>query len=462
MKNFKIFILIFLLILFALSGCTKKVSVSSLPKENNVKDQAAFNYLFSEGVKQKLIGNLSDALKYFEQCILINPANDATFYEMAEITVANGDMKSGKKYAKKAIEINEQNIWYLSLLAGVYYQEKNLDSCIIYYNKALSYFPDKENLRLELATIYTENKEYRKSIDVLDYLKEKLIENQNATVLKVKDLMLLGDYNAAEKIVLTVLDKFPDEILYNGILAEIYGARGETDKALIVYNNLLNKDPGNSQVQISLIEFLQKEKQYDDLVSFLSTVMINSNISKEDKASILLKLYDDSTLVNNYSDNLELTIILLETQYKDDNVIMLLRPELYQKEGRLAEAISKFDAYVKRYPDNYFAWERLLLLFADTKDYEKLVSVGRECSSKFNMSILAKLLYASGATEMKDYPTALDQLKRATILANEDKDILTQILSMEADVYYRMGDYKQCFARYDELLKIFSRRYSYT
>jgi Tfp pilus assembly protein PilF len=54
---------------------------------------------------------------------------------------------------------------------------------------------------------------------------------------------------------------------------------------------------------------------------------------------------------------------------------------------------------------------------------------------------------------MEDYKTAIDQLKKATILANEDKGIMTQILSMEADIYYRMGDYKQSFAKYDELLK---------
>jgi tetratricopeptide (TPR) repeat protein len=204
--------------------------------------------------------------------------------------------------------------------------------------------------------------------------------------------MLLGDFDAAEKAILPLLEKYPEEVSYNGVLADIYGAKGEADKALNVYNNLLKKSPENPQVQLSLIEFLQKENRYEDLMGFLNTVMINSNIAKDDKVSILLKLYDDSTLINNYSSSLELTVLVLETQYKDDSVVMILRPELYQKEGRLVEAISKFDAYIKKYPDNYFAWERLLLLYSDTKDYERLVSVGRECTTKFNMSILACML----------------------------------------------------------------------
>ena len=37
------------------------------------------------------------------------------------------------------------------MLAGIYYQEKNLDSAIIYYEKAVKNFPGKENIQIDIG-----------------------------------------------------------------------------------------------------------------------------------------------------------------------------------------------------------------------------------------------------------------------------------------------------------------------
>ena len=47
-------------------------------------------------------------LKYLEQCIKINPESDAAYYQMAQIVVNNGDIKNAKKYALKAISIDDK------------------------------------------------------------------------------------------------------------------------------------------------------------------------------------------------------------------------------------------------------------------------------------------------------------------------------------------------------------------
>ena len=55
-------------------------------------------------------------MKYFEQSLEINPGSDAAYYQMAQIVVADGDIKNGKKYAAKAVSIDEKNFWYLMML----------------------------------------------------------------------------------------------------------------------------------------------------------------------------------------------------------------------------------------------------------------------------------------------------------------------------------------------------------
>lgn len=444
------FILIFLVTAFS---CNRKAFVSTGIKDKTSNESAVFNYTFSEALKQKMAGNLAEALKDFEQCIEINPASDAVYFEMAEITLSNGDYDAAKEYLGTALKLDDKNIWYLTMMAALYYQEKDLDSTIIIYRKALELYPDKDDLRLELGTVLSENSNYADAVKEFEYLDNKFGINEGSTVLKVKNLILSGRLDEAEKIVLVLINQFPGEVLYPGLLAEIYGDKGEREKALETYNKLLEENPDNSQVQLSLVDFLRKDKQYGELAGFLNTVMINTNIDKSTKVSIFMSLLEDSTLVRTYSSSLEVTAILLESEYEKDDIVTLIRPEIYTRQNRFAEAISSLEQHIKNFPDSYYAWEKLLLLYSETGDNEKLFLRAKECATKFNRSILAKLLYASAATELKEYKTSLEELKKATILANDDKDVLLQINSMEADVYYRMGDYDNSFSKYEELLK---------
>jgi tetratricopeptide (TPR) repeat protein len=86
-------------------------------------------------------------------------------------------------------------------------------------------------------------------------------------------------------------------------------------------------------------------------------------------------------------------------------------------------------------------------------NYGKLMEKGEECASKFNRSFLAKLLYATAASENGKYDIAIDELRKATILAGNNKDMMLQVLTQKADVYYRMKDYVKAFKTFDEALK---------
>ncbi len=151
-------LLLFSLILLLPVGCSKRIALSSSGlKLSSEYDSAAFDYVFTEAIKQKFLGNAGDALKYLEQCLKINPKSDAAYYEMAQIALMISDPSNGKKFALKAATLNDRNFWYLNLVANVYYQEKNLDSAILYYEKIVKNFPEKEDIKLNLANVYSES-----------------------------------------------------------------------------------------------------------------------------------------------------------------------------------------------------------------------------------------------------------------------------------------------------------------
>jgi predicted Zn-dependent protease len=454
MKLYRYWFLLLAVIILTLGACTKRVVPAEMSDNSkNGFDAATFDYVYVEALKQKLMGNGGDALKYLEQCILLNPQSDASYYQMAQIVIANGDIKNGKKYVGKALSIDSENIWYLTMLAGLYYQEKNVDSAIIYYEKAVKYFPEEENLKITLGNLYSENKNYDKASLLFDSIDNKYGVNEASTISAVKNLMASGKFDEALIKIETLLKTSPDEILYNGLLADIYRGKGDNEKAMDVYSKLMERNPDNPQIQLSLCDFLITDKNYTDLFSLLNNVILNASVDRESKISLMARIIEIPELYQNWGDKLMISLMVLEANYADDNIVPLLRPELFIKQNKLQEAADRLEEIIKSKPEDYYAWEKLLIIYLQMKDYEKLVKRGEECATKFNRSFPAKLLYANGALELKNYNLALSELKKAEILATDNKEFMVQVLTMRADVYYRMKDYIKSFETFREALK---------
>ena len=78
--------------------------------------QKEFQYLYVEGVKQRTIGNIDEAVKIFSQCLEMDPNSAAAMYEIANIHVSKGDYQSSMMMLEKAVSINPDNKYYHILL----------------------------------------------------------------------------------------------------------------------------------------------------------------------------------------------------------------------------------------------------------------------------------------------------------------------------------------------------------
>jgi Tfp pilus assembly protein PilF len=453
MQIVKYYFLVSIAVAF-LSGCSRTTSPAKGGSEELQKyDVAQYQYLYVEALKQKLLGNSGDALGYFEQCLKINPASDASYYQMATIIAASGNLASARKYAVKAVEIGGKNLWYLMLLSELYYQEKNIDSAIVWYEKAVKLFPDNENIQLALGNLYIENRKYDRANSIFDSFDKKYGVNEASTISSVRSLVSDGKYPEAKVKIESLLAGQPGNIFYKGLLAEVCRGLGEKDMALRIYNEMMEAEPGNPQTQMSLADFLTGEKMYDDLFALINAILLNSNISADIKVQFFAHLLEDKVLTAENMNRMIISMMVLESEYRSDNRVFLLRPELLIQQGRQADAILRLEEVIQQQPGNFLAWERLLFIYFENRDFEKLTKRGGEYATRFNMSFLGKILYAQGAAETGNTETALAELKKAEILAGDNREMMFQVIAMRADVYYKMKDLDNAFMNYEEALK---------
>lgn len=444
-------------IFLILAGIIISCSHKNLPADMSGRrlkpyDTAAFNYIFVEAVKQKLLGNGGDALKLLENSLIVNPRSDAAYFQMAQILIASGNLEKGKQKALSAYNLDPDNFWYLVMLAGTYYELKNTDSASIFYEKAVKKFPDRDDIKVTLANIYSEKSEFLKALELFKILDNKYGINRVSSSGSVKNLMWAGKWTEAKEITEKLITLYPEEILFKGLLAEIYRGMGDFTRAEGVYKQLIDQNPGNAQVQLALCDFMIEEKKFDDLVILLNTVAINDKVSRTDKISLFAQLIENEELIKENGETFLFSVMVLESAYPADEIIVLLKPELFLKTGRNKEAATRLEEIIRMQPQNYFTWEKLLLAYLQDKDYINLESRSRECATKFNRSYLAKLLYATAATENGNYEIALEELRKADILAGSDEEMLLQSLSLRADVYYRMKNFEKAFETFEQAL----------
>lgn len=417
-------------------------------------DKTSFDYLFVDAVRQKLLGNLGEALKFFEQCLIINPESDASYYHMAQIVLSTGDLNNGKLYALKACELQPGNLWYNVLMAGIYHQQNNIDSAIICYERAVKGNPDKIELQVTLAKLYSSNKNYDKARTILNSIDKKFGVNENTTLNLVDNLVAEGKYKEAHSKIDQLLASDPDNIVYNGYKAAIFRDEGRPEKAWDVYNRILDSNPGNPAIQLSLSEFMLEQKNFDELFEMVGIILLNSQITKEEKVSMMAELVDNQDIRKDYRKKMELSLMILESSFPEDDLVALLRPEFYQKADDNPAAVSRLNEIITANPNNYYAWEKLLLVYYEMKDYGMLEKRGGECATRFNRSVIAKMLYSTGALENGNYDVALEELRKADILAGDNNDLKIQILSMKADVLYRSRNYEEAFRIYEEAINM--------
>lgn len=438
--------------LLAGTGCSRKVIPGIRKEAGKNFDEATFNYVYSEALRQKLMGNNGEALKYFEQCITMNPSSDASYFQMAQIVLGNNDPGNARKYLKKASEIQPENVWYQIMMAGTYFQQKMLDSAAYHYETAVKIEPERSDLQLVLANLYTETGKSGKAREILENLDKKFGLSENTAVSLIRTLIREKRFEEAKTRINGLLLQEPDQIVYNGLLADIYQNEGKNEEALDVYSQLLERNPDDPVIQMKLCDFLLKEKEFDELFAVINTLILNGKISREEKIALFGGMIEDTVIVNRYSENMKMAMMILEATYVNDDIVLLIRPEFLTKQNKPEEAAARLEEIVKVKPDNYPAWEKLLLIYYETRNFEKLQISGKEAATRFNRSILAKILYAHAAMENKEYVTALDELKKAEILAGDNQEIQLQIITMKADIYYRSGNLDDAFKSFDEAL----------
>jgi tetratricopeptide (TPR) repeat protein len=261
-----------------------------------------------------------------------------------------------------------ENQYYYFTAAEVQRSKGNLDKAIVLLRKAIELDSESFYLQRELATVYIQNKEDEKALEVLAELLQKDPND-------VKSLIIFGGIKqvrkeskeaiAAYEKILTLDSKH--QRIYS-LLGSLYMEAGELERAKDVYNQQIENFPGSYTAHFFLGKIHARQNNVKDA-------------EKEFQKALELRPERHEPLFE--------LIILYKTQGKTEKVIALLENILKQDPNNVRASMELAYYYYRK---------------GKKKDAEKmLVTLGRRSQDEFEVIVVVIQLYV----DQKKYDEAL-------------------------------------------------------
>ncbi len=448
----KIGIWIFLVVLAA--GCTHKAVSTSDLKTKSDKGDGRYDYLLAEALRQKYVGDINEAASLFEKCIETDSNRAVPYFELAQIYSAAGLGEKSIEYASMAARLEPENYWYQLASGSLFTQYQMKDSALVYFARALKADKRAVEVNTILAGLYAEKGEVDKADSLFRVLNNEGALNDDMFLMMISGLIMKGEMDEAAARTKKLIERQPGEMRYKALLADIYFEDSKKEKSDSIYKEIIEKNPGDIESQLLYLMNLVYKKEYSGITAFLDNVFDSDVVERERKIAVAGRLLSDTAYVLENSGSLEKSLKILEARYPEDEEILSMRPGMYETAGRRDEAISCYEEILKKRKTGFYFSERLILLYAEKREYRRLYDFASVYSRENNRSMLGKVYFAIAAMELKEYATADAELKKALILAGNNDELRVQVLSMMGDLKYRMKEFDSSYSFYEEALKI--------
>jgi len=445
--------LIIVVIILA-AGCTHKAIIPSGNQGKSVKSDGSYDYLLTEALRLKYVGDVNDAARLFERCIEIDRTRAVPYFELAQIYSAAGMGDASLKYASTAARLEPGNYWYQLASGSLFTQYQQKDSALVYFTRALKADSRAVEVNSILAGLYAEKGEADKADSLLRVLDNQGALTDDMFLMMISGLIMKGEMDEAARRTEKLIVKQPGEMRYKALLADIYFEDGKQEKSDSIYKEIIEKNPDDIETQLLFMMNLVYKKEYSGITVFLDNVFESEVVERERKVAVAGRLLSDTAYVKENTVSLEKSLLILEKKHPQDEEILSMRPTMYETVGRTDDAIARYEEVLTTVKPGFYFSERLILLYAEKREYRKLFNLASVYSRENNRSILGKVYYAIAAMELKEYDVAEGELNKALILAGNNEELKVQVLSMMGDLKYRIKDYDSSYGFYEEALKI--------
>ena len=408
---------------------------------------------FFEGLRLKSISDYSTAIINFEKTIAIDPNQAAAYYELSQMHLNLKNPAAALPYAIQAIKFDPNNEWYLMAAAEASEKLSEYKMAEKYYQQLVKLKPTHVENYFSVANMQLAQKKYKKSLRTYDELSKQLGITEEIAIQKEKIWLKLNKVNNAAAEIQTLINRYPKEPKYYLLLADIFSANNNSEKAFAIYQKVLQLDSNNGYAQLELAEYYRIKKEESQAMRYLYSAFQNPQINIDHKVRILAPYFSVIGKQSQRKRALALASFLIVAHPAEAKAFAIYADLLYQdKQLDLAKKIYLQTIALDK--SVFAVWQNLLLLHAETQDYSGLLKSSNQAIELFPNQNFVFYLNAAAKYQAKDFEAAALAYKQALAITFDNKEMQAQIYSGLGDVYNDLKQYAQSDSFYNASLAL--------
>jgi len=414
-------------------------------------DSLMVRQLFFSALREKTVENFTLATEEFNQILSMDPSNDGTLFELANLAKLKNNYSDARGLLERAVTVKPDNEWYWVALADCYEKNNEIDKLENVFNELIRIDPDKVDYYYYKANVYFLQRRYEdalavyKQIEEISGVTDDLVAKRQAIYLKQ------GRVDQAAADLQAMIAANPSQVRYYLFLAEVYNSNGLQDKALATLQSAGKIDPNNGQVHLALADIYRDKKDNERSYNELAAAFAIPDVDIDQKLKIVLNYVPKFPDPNAKASALELSRLLAVT-HPDDSRAYALYADMLLQNGKYKEAKENYKKSVQLNGQVYEVREQLIRLDLSDNDIDGALKDGQEALSLFPNQAWLNYLVGVAYQQKKDFKKAVEYVKNASELETQDKELLSQAYSSLGDCYHSLNDLPKSDQAYEKAL----------
>lgn len=445
------------ILLLASCNSSKKVSKSANPEIIEADENTAerrFSYIFHNAVKEKILGNYEAAAELYLEAIRINPQQAMANYDLSVVYIYLGRPDVSIDFAKRAYNLDEQNIWYALLYSSLLQQFGQIDEAAKIYEKMAKNNPEKIEVQFELANSYLLLNKYDEALKIYDKIESEIGVNEEISVKKQKIWLKKDKLEKAVEEIEKLIKSNPAEARYYLLMADLYNGNDIKDKAEIYIDKAIDAEPSNPYPYIAKAELLEKRGNKSESFTYLKKAFESDELEFDVKYRTLVNLfqmsYQDSTLKEPTQGLFE----IVEKVNNGEAKLFALYGDFLYRDAKPKIAVEKYQKSVDLDKSNYNVWAQLLYVYSELNDNENLAKNATDAVELFPSQPVIYLFAGIGYYQLKKYDESAEYLESGAVLVVDNKPLLAQFYSTLGDTYHQLKINQKSDSYYEKSLSL--------
>lgn len=386
-----------------------------------------FQESFYEALKQKGIENYDRSIKALLKCIELDNSKAVVYFELGKNYVKLKNFGAAEDALKKAIAKAPGNEWYLDELYGVYYELDDFDKALKTVKQLVKFHPDYKE---DLAALYVRNKKYKTALKILDEQDKEFGVSESRDVMRNQIYNATGnDKDRIENLEERVASNPNNESNYLNLIYR-YSEQGNKEKAFRTAQELLRSKPNSHLVHLALYKFYLDDNKYQEAIASMKIVLTSPKIKADAKAKVFNDFVAFVKEHQQYeSDLVEVTTLVAGDDGGRSNKELGL---FYLQKGNKEMALKHLEMALANNLDDFDVIKNTMLLYIDSKQYQKVVDLAQETLDVFPAQPILYLANGVAFNHLNRPKDAIDTLETGIDYVIDNKQ-------MEIDFYKQLS-----------------------